>query len=62
MGDKEIAQRRFNQTGKEVKVTFMPQCTKCELNLGIDHCTEFNPKPADYKRNVKECPKFVEDS
>lgn len=57
MDDKEKAEQRFKQTAEEIKVTFVPQCNSCEKNLGLADCTEFHPKPIQYRINKDVCPK-----
>ena len=51
------AKKRFIQTKDEVKITFVPQCTKCKYNINYNSCHRFKEKPLAYMKNEKECPK-----
>lgn len=62
MSAEDDAKKRFDQTGAQVKVTFVPQCNTCVKNIGIEDCTEFHPKPLEYRRNEKECPKKIKNN
>ena len=59
MNDKEMKQDRFTLHENNIRVTFMPQCNKCKININGTKCKQFEVKPLELMKNKLICKSFT---
>ena len=56
--DKKANERKEQRMTEDldVVVKFVPQCSGCKYNIGIDECSIYGMKPTKYVNFEEECP------